>query len=282
MRLYIEHHTIFRYDHLVREQTGEARLQPRDGEGQQLVGARVVLDPATPVSPISDRFGNAVHCYSVLPWHKRLTVTATSLVETSDSALIAAPPLSPLERHDYLSPSRYAPQTWELALFARTHVHGDDDEARALSLMAAIFDTCEYVPGSTDISTTAEAVLMGRQGVCQDFAHLLLALCRAERIPARYVSGYLYDPAKPHDAVLASHAWAEVFVGGQGWLALDPTHNRPTNATYVRVAVGRDYADATPVRGFYKGMAAEKMEVQVFIRRVDEWLTVGSGGEIAT
>ena len=127
MRLYIEHHTIFRYDHLVREQTGEARLQPRDGEGQQLVGARVVLDPATPVSPISDRFGNAVHCYSVLPWHKRLTVTATSLVETSDSALIAAPPLSPLERHDYLSPSRYAPQTWELALFARTHVHGTAD-----------------------------------------------------------------------------------------------------------------------------------------------------------
>ncbi len=282
MRLYIEHHTIFRYDHLVREQTGEARLQPRDDEGQRLVGARVALDPATPVSRISDRFGNTVHCYSVLPWHKRLTVTATSLVETSDSARIVAAPLSPLERHDYLSPSRYVPQTWELAHFARSHAHGEGDEARALSLMTAIFDTCEYVPGSTDISTTAEAVLSGRQGVCQDFAHLLLALCRAERIPARYVSGYLYDAAKPHDAVLASHAWAEVFVGSQGWLALDPTHNRPTNANYVRVAVGRDYADATPVRGFYKGMAAEKMEVQVFIRYVDERLTVGSGGEIST
>lgn len=282
MRLYIEHHTYFRYDHLVREQTGEARLQPRDGDGQRLVGGRVVIDPATPVSLISDRFGNAVHCYSVLPWHKTLTVTATSLIETSDSPLIPAPPLSPLAQHDFLSPSRYAPQTWELAQFAREHSQDDGDEARALAIMAAIYTTCEYVPGSTDISTTADAVLSGRQGVCQDFAHLMLALCRAERLPARYISGYLYDPAKPQDAVLASHAWVEVFVTGQGWLGLDPTHNRPTDAHYVRVAVGRDYADATPVRGFYKGMATEQLDVQVFIRRVDEWLTVGRGGGVST
>lgn len=276
MRLYIEHHTLFHYDQPVREQTGEARLQPRDGDGQRLVSARVVTDPQTPVSQIVDRFGNIVHCYSVLPWHASLTVTATSLVESSASPLIAAPPLSPLERHDFLSPSRYAPQTWELAHFAQVHAAGADDEARARSLMAAIYTTCEYVPGSTNISTTADDVLSGKQGVCQDFAHLQLALCRAERIPARYVSGYLYDPAKPPDAVLASHAWAEVYLPGQGWLALDPTHNQATDGRYVRVAIGRDYADATPVRGFYKGQAVETMEVKVFMRQVDEWLTADS------
>ncbi len=156
------------------------------------------------------------------------------------------------------------PDTGELAAFAREHApSGATAEATALALSSAIYETCEYEPGSTDISTTAEAVLAGRRGVCQDFAHLLIALCRSLQIPARYISGYLHDSDRPPDAIVASHAWAEVFLEGRGWLGLDPTHNRTTGANYVRVAIGRDYADATPVRGVYQGDAREKLEVQV-------------------
>jgi transglutaminase-like putative cysteine protease len=135
--------------------------------------------------------------------------------------------------------------------------------------MGAIYASCTYEPGSTDISTTADAVLAGRHGVCQDFAHLLIALCRGLGLPARYVSGYLYDPDQPPDAILASHAWAEVFLEGRGWLGLDPTHNRMTGPLYTRVAVGRDYADAAPVRGVYQGHTQETLEVQVRMRAAE-------------
>ena len=113
-------------------------------------------------------------------------------------------------------------------------------------------------------------MLAGRRGVCQDFAHLLIALCRGLGLPARYVSGYLYDSDKPADAILASHAWAEVFLDGRGWLGLDPTHDRATGSLYTRVAIGRDYADAAPVRGIYQGDANETLEVRVRMRAAEQ------------
>jgi len=113
-------------------------------------------------------------------------------------------------------------------------------------------------------------VLAGRRGVCQDFAHLLIALCRCLGTPARYVSGYLHDAAVRPDAIVASHAWAEVYLDGRGWLGLDPTHDRAVGPDYVRVAVGRDYADATPARGVYQGAAQEQLEVRVRVRSAED------------
>jgi transglutaminase-like putative cysteine protease len=268
MQLHIEHETIFSYSQPVSEAIGEARLRPRDDAGQRLLGFRLALDPHAPVDPVSDRFGNTIHCYSVLPPHRRLIVTATSEVETSAHALIRAPALSPLEQHSFTAISSYVPFTDDLLAFARavTPADADDAEATARALSGAIYATCAYEAGSTDISTTADTVLAGRRGVCQDFAHLLIALCRGVGLPTRYVSGYLYDSGKPADAILASHAWMEVYLDGRGWLGLDPTHDRATGALYTRVAIGRDYADAAPVRGIYQGDAKETLEVRVRIR----------------
>jgi transglutaminase-like putative cysteine protease len=264
MRLHIEHETIFSYSEPVREAVGEARLRPRDDAGQRLIGFRLALDPHTPFDTVHDRFGNTIHCYSVLPAHRRLIVTATSEVETSADALIATPALAPLEQHSFTTSSPYVPITGDLLEFARANAPSEGDaEATACALAHAIYASCVYEPGSTDISTTADAVLAGRRGVCQDFAHLLIALCRGVGLPARYVSGYLFDPDKPADAILASHAWTEVYLEGRGWLGLDPTHDRETGALYTRVAVGRDYADAAPVRGIYQGGAKETLEVRV-------------------
>lgn len=272
MKLHVEHATLFTYDEPVREAVGEARLQPREDGGQHLLSFRLVLDPATPLERIADRFGNAVHCYSLLPPHRFLTATAHSLVETSDSPLLPAPPLGLLARHEFSAASEYVPLTDSLVAFAREHAPAEASaEASAYALMHAIAATFVYEPGSTSISTTAEAVLAGGRGVCQDFAHLMLALCRSLGLPARYVSGYLHDPALPPDTVLASHAWAEVFLEERGWLSLDPTHDRATGPNYVRVAVGRDYADAAPIRGLYQGGANEQLEVRVRMRPADEW-----------
>lgn len=275
MRLHIEHETIFSYSQPVREAIGEARLRPRDDAGQRLMGFRLALDPHAPVDPVGDRFGNTIHCYSVLQPHRRLTITATSEVETSADALIAAPALTPLEQHSFTAISQYVPFTDELLAFARATAPADADVATtAQALSSAIYASCDYQAGSTDISTTADAVLAGRRGVCQDFAHLLIALCRGLGMPARYVSGYLYDADQPADAILASHAWAEVFLDGRGWLGLDPTHNRVISSLYTRVALGRDYADAAPVRGIYQGETKETLEVRVRMRAVEQTLII--------
>ena len=110
---------------------------------------------------------------------------------------------------------------------------------------------------------TCGDVLRDRRGVCQDFAHLMIGLCRALKIPALYVSGYLAT-----ETASATHAWVEVFVPGHGWLALDPTHNRQVDETYVKIAVGRDYADVSPISGNYRGTRDRKMEVEVRITSV--------------
>lgn len=269
MKLQIEHETIFTYEEYVREAVGEAHLQPRDDNGQRLLSFRLTLDPATIYDRISDRFGNMIHCYTVLPPHRRFVITAQSVIETSTSPLAPAPALSLLEEFEFSNPSTYVPRTDDLENFARQHApDGGAPETIAYALMHAIAANLTYEKGSTDISTPADAVLAGGRGVCQDFAHLLIALCRSQGLPARYVSGYFHDPALPPDTVLASHAWAEVFLESRGWLGLDPTHDSATDEHYVRVAIGRDYADAAPVRGIYQGGGkdGEVLKVRVLMR----------------
>jgi transglutaminase-like putative cysteine protease len=122
----------------------------------------------------------------------------------------------------------------------------------------------EYDPSATDVRTTgAEALSLGR-GVCRDFAHLLIAACRCQGVPARYISGYLYDPAAAGGNA-ASHAWVDIWDDAQGWCSLDPTHNRPQNELYVRIAVGRDYDDVPPTRGVFRGNASETLAVAVHV-----------------
>jgi transglutaminase-like putative cysteine protease len=135
-----------------------------------------------------------------------------------------------------------------------------------IGLMDFIHGTCRYVPGATHIGTHTEEFFAKPQGVCQDYAHLLLALCRSIGIPARYVCGYVYD-AKRGDVIgsHASHAWAEVWIPGYGWLGVDPTNKKVIHEAYVASAVGRDYRDATPVSGSYWGGGDREMRVTVHV-----------------
>ena len=121
-----------------------------------------------------------------------------------------------------------------------------------------------YETGATNVMTRADSALALGRGVCQDFAHVMLAACRRAGIPSRYVSGYLYDPQKENE-VVETHAWVDVLDSERGWVSLDPTHDREQNEEYVRVAVGRDYGDVPPTRGVWKGTTEETLDVAVRI-----------------
>jgi transglutaminase-like putative cysteine protease len=130
--------------------------------------------------------------------------------------------------------------------------------------MRAVRDSMAYEPGATHVHTRAEEALAEGRGVCQDFAHVFLGVCRAHGLPARYVSGYLHDPGGNGDEA-ASHAWVDVLDEQRGWVSLDPTHDTEQTARYIRVGVGRDYADVAPTRGVYTGAATEELDVSVRI-----------------
>lgn len=142
--------------------------------------------------------------------------------------------------------------------------------------MERIFKEYDYKPGATAVTTHANEVIKRKVGVCQDFAHAMVALCRSLNIPARYVSGYFFDSTRDHRlrGSEATHAWVEVFVEGYGWIGLDPTNNKVVDDTYIVLAVGRDYTDVSPVSGSYFGGGTSTLVVHVAVRRVDVPLAV--------
>ncbi len=261
MRLRIEHTTTFTYDQPISEAYTEMRLRPLDGCGQHCLSFDLTTEPRDETARYRDRFGNDVRHFDVIQPHQKLVVAAVSEVLTPESFSAPGESLSTLEAYDYLAESPYAPLSPEIRAFAAAQAVSATQELRALDLMQSIFDLLKYEKGTTDVSTTADQVLALKHGVCQDFAHLMLAACRAQHIPARYVSGYLYNNG--HTA--ASHAWVDVFLPEEGWVSLDPTHNCGQSGQYVRVAIGRDYADVPPTRGVFVGSAKEKMDVSVHV-----------------
>jgi transglutaminase-like putative cysteine protease len=265
MILRVEHTTEFAYDGPIAEAYTELRLRPLEGGGQHRSSFRLATEPpGLRVREYRDHFGNDVHHFDVLESHDWLAVTAVSEVMTRSDAN-GLHVLTPLERHDYLRPTDYAPFAGSVLEFASAHTGDGAGALNARELMSAIRGELVYDPGATDVQTRADEVLALGRGVCQDFAHVLLAACRCVGIPARYVSGYLHDPTLGLDNA-ASHAWVDAWDEHDGWVALDPTHDREQTESYVRVAVGRDYADVPPTRGVYKGTAHETLSVRVALQ----------------
>ena len=265
MKLRIEHTTSFAYNEPISEAYTELRLHPLDTITQRCLSFKLLTEPRGEVMHYNDRFGNLVHHFDALESHELVVVRASSEVVTGDTFADDQRELSPLDEFDYLAATKYAPHDQEVSDFVKTHVIEGDSNSTVLKLMNLLFSSMKYERGATDVSTTAtEALSLGR-GVCQDFAHVMLAASRCAGIPARYVSGYLYSAT--HDANgasnAASHAWVDVFTRERGWVSLDPTHGCEQTSSYVRVAVGRDYADVPPTRGVFKGKANENLSVQV-------------------
>ncbi len=170
----------------------------------------------------------------------------------------------------YLQESRWVskhPDIWRQALDLIQGIFPVFDQAMAF--MNWIHREFLYAAGTTSVSTHLEEAFQLRRGVCQDFTHVMLGLCRSVGIPARYASGYLYNG--PRDTLVgaqASHAWCEVYLPEIGWIGFDPTNNNLADERYVKIAVGRDYEDVAPVGGSYRGTASCRMDVEVLVEKI--------------
>jgi transglutaminase-like putative cysteine protease len=293
MKLQILHRTRFKYENSVRESFNEARLQPVSTGNQACRSFLLKILPTAKLSHYLDFYFNYVHLFEINEAHTELSVEATSVVTTDDHPALA-PAATPallaqmdacarMERcYDFLQSSTYVEvdaDLWRLALDA---TEGQTDAWQAAqAIMRHVFREFKYQPLSTHVHTHMREVLKARSGVCQDFAHVMLGLCRALKIPARYVSGYLYNgPADQLKGAQASHAWVEVYMPEYGWCGLDPTNNRQADGHYVKVAVGRDYADVSPLKGTYRGTAKRQLHVDVLVTRLEEDEFAGTAPEV--
>ena len=275
MKWDIIHRTLYTYTSPVKNSFNEVRLKPLANEEQALDSFLLKVLPATKLNHYHDFYSNVVHHFEIVEPHTTLLVESQVRVTTNPAAPLAesAEPW-PLARigeaqamarcHDFLEASRFVeipPEVWRLAVEAT--IEKTDTWQAALAIMRFVNGRLAYRPGSTSVHTHMREALEKRHGVCQDFAHVMIGLCRAVKIPALYVSGYLSV-----EKASATHAWVEVFIPGIGWRGLDPTHNRQTDGHYVKIAVGRDYADVPPVTGTYKGTTDRQLKVEVKIEPV--------------
>jgi len=289
MLLAVTHETRYEYTPAVRTAQHLAHLKPTHDARQQLVSHELEIDPAPAQrTEAVDVWGNARTYFSLQALHEELKVTARSIVSTSPApAVLGEMPWEEARERmryhrgaaydaasEFLFASPYVPRHEgfvEYALPSFTAERSLVDAAR--SLMARINTDFVYETQATDASTPALDALHLRKGVCQDFAHVMLACLRSLGLPARYVSGYMLTEPPEGQAKLvgsdASHAWVSVYVPGDGvpgeWLDLDPTNRRVPGEDYVVVATGRDYSDVSPIRGVIDGGAHHVLRVAVTV-----------------
>jgi transglutaminase-like putative cysteine protease len=282
----IRHTTIFRYTPAVRESVMEVRMQPRSEATQRCLSFHLDVNPPAYITQYRDFTGNTVHHFDIAGSHTEVRVTAQSTVQVQAAP---APRLSEAGDWADLDALTAGDDYWEMLLPSQFAHSNEALEKLAKELKCerrgsplelltelneGIYGLFAYVPNSTKVDSPIEEALLTRQGVCQDFAHIMIALARPLRVPCRYVSGYLFHREAedgPRDRSLeeASHAWVEALVPRLGWIAFDPTNNLIGGDRHIRVAIGRDYADVPPTRGVYKGEAHSELSVAVTVSPSD-------------
>jgi len=283
LALQVSHLTRYHYHDVTRDSYNEARLRPLNDSTQTCVQFRLDIDPVPVIRDYPDFYGNHVHYFDVVAPHHDLSVLALSIVHThpddrgpipADNSPEALNHLPTVEDHfAYMHSSAYVsldPEIWKASMDALPEEPIRDMWQAALAMGRFIHQNFAYTPQLTTVNTHPVEVLAMRKGVCQDFAHLLLGMCRSRHIPARYVSGYFYNPHKKPGEIEASHAWIEVYLPNYGWKGYDPTHDRVPDTRYVKLAVGADYGDIRPLSGSFRGKGTREMIVEVHIDRLPE------------
>jgi transglutaminase-like putative cysteine protease len=297
VQLAVEHETLYRYGSAVESAQHLAFLRPRDDERQRVEHFELAIDPAPAFQASAlDVYGNTRTVFGIASVHRALRVATTSRVRVApgdgDAWLADSWPWEQVaERlryragapydaaNEFAQPSPFVPR---LDVLRRgpfgTPLAGQPVALWAKELMHRIHEALQYDPDSTSIDTPLADVLAARRGVCQDFAHLAIANLRALGLAARYVSGYLLTRGGAGDGepafvgADASHAWLAVWCpladGSARWLELDPTNDVLPDQAHVRLAVGRDFGDVTPLRGIIRGGGAHTLEVRVRTTRV--------------
>jgi len=281
LRFLIEHETRLEFTTPVYEEHCEIRLSPRPGPFHRVLSTELTMDPPSQVFRYTDVFGNTVQHFNVLKPHQTLVTRVRSEVETTLTNPFEFNLLSPKQEAAWyrdrlkedpllwqyiLHRSPAAPEWSSLDLENLSPPVCDREKPVMESVLKAVdwaASALQYQPGTSHTHSSLQEVLKQRKGVCQDFSHLLLALIRSWEIPARYVMGYMdagvenYDDSKDDQA---SHAWVEALIPGAGWRGFDATNRLTANDLYIPVAMGRDYLDAAPQRGTFKGNAVRQTQ----------------------
>lgn len=288
----IRHLTNFRYNRSVSESVMETRMQPRSDNNQRCLNFSLSVSPRCRVFSYRDHLGNNVQHFDIPGDHVELVIIAEAVVEQQplDEIPLALMPSAwdqldaIVERNDFwemLLPSEFAKPTSALLNLARELkvCRRGDPLSLLRELNTALFDYFKYTRHSTQVNSPIDQAIESRRGVCQDFAHTMIALVRHLGIPCRYVSGYLHQGPRGQNnigeggerstehqqrsAPDATHAWLEAFLPELGWVGFDPTNDELAHARYIRTALGRDYADVPPTRGVYRGETKSELYVAV-------------------
>lgn len=298
MKLGITHETVYDYRPMVETAQHMAYLTPLQTQSQKLHSHRIEVHPSPPnLCQTIDVYGNTRSFFALQTPHRQLRVLAFSEVSTQPSTLPASTVAWENVREclryqagatfdaasEFVFASPMVPRLSEFALYARpSFTPGRSLLAAALDLMHRMFADFTYESLSTEINTPALQALNQRKGVCQDFAHILIACLRSLGLAARYVSGYLLTQPAPGTVKLkgsdASHAWGSVYLPdlpeGQRWVDLDPTNDRAgwhsPGEDYVTLAIGRDFSDVSPLRGVIHGGASHTLHVGVTVEPMTE------------
>lgn len=280
VRLSVLHRTTFHYGAPVSHSLNTLHLEPRTFPYQKTLSSLIRVIPATRLRRFTDLFQNVTHHFELPDPHGKLEIESRLRVHNLPLDISDASRAATVDGYNessireriwpYLQESMRvskSPEVWRETIDVTRgtpSVYG-----QACAIMEWIHREFRYAPGSTAVTTHLLETFAIRRGVCQDFTHVMLGMCRAVGVAARYASGYLYNG--PKDSLVgaqASHAWCEVYLPEAGWIGFDPTNNTLADERYVKLAVGRDYDDVAPVVGSYRGSGHCRMEVRVEVEKL--------------
>lgn len=262
MKLSIRHDTVYRYGQPARLIIQALRMWPAPSQAQRIEQWRVEVDGQVLQPTCADGFGNPLATHTVDRSVDTLHLAVRGEVQTHDMAGVHGLAAEALPPMFYLSATALTTANEEITALAHQAAGEGPPLERLHRLANGVRERVDYLPQQTDSETTAIEAFAARAGVCQDHAHVLIAAARSLGFPARYVSGYLCPMGT---VAAASHAWTEIFVEDLGWVGFDAANRQSPDAHYVRIACGRDYRDAAPVRGVRLGGLAESLEVTVSV-----------------
>lgn len=272
----IQHITRYEYDVPVRESINEIRILPYRSAEQEVLQQDLTITGAPPVQTFSDYWGNNTGSFNLLSPHKELVIDSKLVVRTTAPAEAAPNYEGGFEQlrkdiNGYLhmleltKPDSIGEQKKIAAIVKQVSAPDKSIAAIVEEACGYVYKNFQYIKGITNVSTTIDEVLEHQSGVCQDFAHVLLQILRTMGIPSRYVSGYICPNKNGLRGVGATHAWVEAWIPNQGWAGIDPTNNIWVTNTHVKLAVGRNFGDCSPIKGTFKGTAEQKLSVYVSV-----------------
>jgi transglutaminase-like putative cysteine protease len=277
----IQHSTRYLYEQPVRDSANQIMLYPIVDDWQEIVKQIIDVTGGPAISVHEDFFGNQVGTFSYAQPHNEMLIQSRLIVETRQRKMPADDQPHELQWNelrlmkqqltyvDFLRNERFETLPELERVVADERCRNCTPFQSAQHICKYVFDNFSYKKGITTVETTIDEIWKLKSGVCQDFAHVLLAMLRLMDIPARYVSGYICPKKNGMRGEGATHAWVEAYMPFYGWLGLDPTNNCLVNETHVRLAVGKNFSDCSPVKGTYRGTSNHTMEVYVTVSYED-------------